>query len=213
MSKVSLVNKSITDKITKSTVILDPAGLSYMQSSFSGAGGASGAIYKLLDTNKPNYEVINHFKKFKDLDDLYKNNKNNLSVAHYGSYNDNNIKLIHTVGPDFRTSKYLQEILNNTQETDKLFYKIYDDVYKEFIRVSNENKGKAKLTLRLLPISSGIFINNDFISKFKVFRSLIITYHKLNDKYKKELKTKPKIYLYDKDDHKLMKFLSQIKLN
>ena len=209
MSKILLVNKPITDKLTKSIVILDPAGLSYMQSSFIGAGGASGSIYKLLNTSKPNLDVINHFKKFKDLDDLYKNNINNLSISCYGIYNNNNIKLIHTVGPDFRTSKYLQEILCDTNKTDKLFYKIYDDVYKEFIKISNQTKNK--LTLRLLPISSGIFINNDLISKIKIFRSLIINYHKLNEKYKKEIKTKPKIYLYDKDDYKLMKFFSQLK--
>ena len=212
MSKITLVNKAITDKLTKNTVILDPAGLSYMQSSFLGAGGASGAIYKLLNTTKPNSEVINHFKKFKDLDDLYKNNTHDLSVSHYGSYNDNTIKLIHTVGPDFRTSKFLQDILCDSNKTDKLFYKIYDDIYKEFIRISVNGNNKLKLTLRLLPISSGIFINNDLISKIKIFRSVIINYHKLNDKYKKEIKTKPKIYLYDKEDYKLMKFLSQLKL-
>lgn len=195
--KATLVNKAITDKLTKTTVILDPAGLSYMKKSFIGAGGASGAIYKLLNTTKPTDEVIKHFSKFASQDDLYKNN--NDSIACYGSYGD--IKIIHAVGPDFRSSKYLQEILCNTEQTDKLFYKIYDDIYKEFTKLNNK-----KLTLRLLPISSGIFINNDLISKIKIFRSLLVNYQKLNEKYK----IKPKIYLYDKTDFKIMKFLSQL---
>jgi len=203
MIKISLVNKAITDKISKNTVILDPAGLGFMKSSFNGAGGASGAIYKSINTNKPNSDVINHFSKFKTEDDLYKNNSANLSVAHRGSYNNNEIKLIHTVGPDFRNSKYLQDVLCNTKQTDKLFFKLYEDVYKEFIKISNENKGK--LTLRLLPVSSSIFINNDFISKIKLFKAMLNAYVKLNEKYK----IFPKIYLYERLDYDIMKFLAK----
>jgi len=203
MVKISLVNKAITDKLAKNIVILDPAGLSYMKSSFNGAGGASGAIYKLININKPNSDVITHFNKFKNEDDLYKNNSANLSVARFGSYNDNQIKIIHTIGPDFRNSKYLQDILSNTQQTDKLFFKLYEDVYIEFIKAIGDNRNK--LTLRLLPVSSGIFINNDFISKIKLFKAMLNAYVKLNEKYK----IQPKIYLYDKTDYDIMKFLAK----
>lgn len=201
MIKISLVNKSITDKLSKNTVILDPAGLSYMKSSFNGAGGGSGAIYSLLNTNKPNSDVITHFSKFRTEDDLYKNNVSKLSVARFGSYNNNEIKIIHTVGPDFRNSKFLQDILCNTQQTDKLFFKVYEDVYKEFIKVDD----KKKLTLRLLPVSSSIFINNDFISKIKLFKAMLNAYVKLNEKYK----IFPKIYLYERIDYDIMKFLAK----
>lgn len=201
MIKISLVNKSITDKLSKNTVILDPAGLSYMKSSFNGAGGGSGAIYSLLNTNKPNSDVITHFSKFRTEDDLYKNNSANLSVARFGSYNNNEIKIIHTVGPDFRNSKFLQDILCNTQQTDKLFFKVYEDVYKEFVKVDD----KKKLTLRLLPVSSSIFINNDFISKIKLFKAMLNAYVKLNEKYK----IFPKIYLYERIDYDIMKFLAK----
>lgn len=201
MIKISLVNKSITDKLSKNIVILDPAGLSYMKSSFNGAGGGSGAIYSLLNTNKPNSDVITHFSKFRTEDDLYKNNVSNLSVARFGSYNNNEIKIIHTVGPDFRNSKFLQDILCNTQQTDKLFFKVYEDVYKEFIKVDD----KKKLTLRLLPVSSSIFINNDFISKIKLFKAMLNAYVKLNEKYK----IFPKIYLYERIDYDIMKFLAK----
>ena len=203
MVKISLVNKAITDKLAKNVVILDPAGLSYMKSSFLGAGGASGAIYKLINVNKPNNDVITHFNKFKSEDDLYKNNSANLSVARFGSYNDNQIKIIHAIGPDFRNSKYLQDILSNTQQTDKLFFKLYEDVYIEFIKAVGDNRNK--LTLRLLPVSSGIFINNDFISKIKLFKAMLNAYVKLNEKYK----IQPKIYLYDKTDYDIMKFLAK----
>lgn len=205
MIKISLVNKSITDKLTKNTVILDPAGLSYMKSSFNGAGGGSGAIYSLLNTNKPNSDVITHFSKFRTEDDLYKNNSANLSVARFGSYNNNEIKIIHTVGPDFRNSKFLQDILCNTQQTDKLFFKVYEDVYKEFVKVDD----KKKLTLRLLPVSSSIFINNDFISKIKLFKAMLNAYVKLNEKYK----IFPKIYLYERIDYDIMKFLAKTMVN
>lgn len=199
MDKKLFVNKSITDKITKNSVILDPAGLYFMKNGFSGAGGASGGIYKLLDTKKPNEEVINHFIQFKNEDELYEKNKNNLSVACYASYNNDKIKLIHTVGPNFMISKYLNNIINdrNDKKLNELFLKIYEDVYKEFMK---QYKINNKLKLRLLPISSGIFINNDLNLKIKIFKSLISNCLYLNNKYK----IQPKIYLYDKNDYDLM---------
>jgi len=197
-----LINKSIIDRINKNIIIIDPAGLYFMQSSFLGAGGASGSIYKLLDTNKPNNEVINHFMKFKTENDLYEKNKKNLSIAFYSSYNNDKIKIIHTVGPDFRNSKYLLNIIsdNDLTKLTELFYKIYNDIYKEFMKEYEKNK---KLKLRLLPISSGIYINNNLKLKIKLFKVLLVNYFILNDKYK----IQPKIYLYDKNDYELMKSL------
>jgi hypothetical protein len=200
MDKKLIVNKSITDKITKNSVILDPAGLYFMKNGFSGAGGASGGIYKLLDTKNPNEEVIKHFMKFKNEDELYEKNKSNLSIACYGSYNNDKIKLIHTVGPNFMASKYLYNIINNDRNDNKLnelFLKIYEDVYKEFMEQYKKNN---KLKLRLLPISSGIYINNNLRFKIKIFNSLILIYLYLNEKYK----IQPKIYLYDKNDYDLI---------
>ena len=56
-----IVNKSIIADLDKNDVILDPAGLGFMQHSFTGAGFASHAIYKLLSSDKPNKDVIKHF--------------------------------------------------------------------------------------------------------------------------------------------------------
>jgi len=202
---LKLVNKAITDRINKNSVILDPAGLYYMKSSFIGAGGASGIIYKLLDTNKPNPDVISHFSQFKTEDNLYEKNSKELSIAYYSSYNNDDIKLIHTVGPNFMISKYLKDIIMDDDNTRlyQLFYKIYNDVYYQFIIQYGENN---KLKLRLLPISSGIFINNDYNLKVKIYKALIYNCLFLNRFYKIE----PTIYLYDKNDYELMKLLCKV---
>ena len=193
-----IVNKSIIDKLDKNDVILDPAGLTFMKTSFKGAGWASNAIYELLSTSKPNPDVIKHFSQFKTEKYLYEKNKNNLSIAYYTSYN--NIKIIHAVGPDFRTSSYLKKIINNDDLTElhELIFKIYKDIYKSFM---NEYKKNKHLKLRLLPISSGAFINFNQELKIKLFKSLKSVYQELNNKYK----IIPVIYFYDKDDYTLFK--------
>jgi hypothetical protein len=194
-----IINDSIINDLDKNDVILDPAGLSFMQKNFSGAGWASQAIYKLLSEKKPNTDVIKHFKQFKDDDYLYEKNTNNLSIAYYTSYK-NNIKIIHAVGPDFTLSHYLKKIIKNNDLTDlyNLFYKIYNDIYKTFI---NEYRNNNCLQLRLLPISTGAFIGFNKNYKIKIFKCLKNIYQSLNKKYN----IKPVIYLYDKDNYKLFK--------
>ena len=61
-----IINESILYNYDKNDVIVDPAGLPFMQTSFQNAGFGSGAIYKQLSTTKPNPEVINHFLQFKN---------------------------------------------------------------------------------------------------------------------------------------------------
>jgi hypothetical protein len=170
-----------------------------MQTNFSGAGWASQAIYKLLSEKKPNPDVIKHFKQFKDNNDLYEKNTNNLSIAYYTSYK-NNIKIIHAVGPDFTFSNYLKKIIKNNDLTDlyNLFYKIYNDIYKSFI---NEYRNNNCLQLRLLPISTGAFIGFNKYYKIKIFKCLKNIYQLLN----KEYNIIPVIYLYTEDDYKLFK--------
>ena len=82
----------------------------------------------------------------------------------------------------------------------QLFYKIYKDVYYQFIiqyRINN------KLKLRLLPISSGVFINNDYKLKVKIYKAFIYNCIFLNRLYKIE----PIVYLYNNNDFELMKLL------
>ena len=173
-----------------------------MQNSFKGAGFASQAIYKLLSTSKSNPDVIKHFSQFKNENYLYEKNRNNLNIAYYSSYN--NIKIIHAVGPDFRESSYLKKIIENNDKTDLyyLMYKIYDDIYKSFINEYEKNK---KLKLRLLPISTCVFINNNINYKIKIFKCLKNIYQELKTKYK----ILPIIYFYNKDDYNLFKNIIQ----
>lgn len=193
-----ITNNSIIDNLNKNDVIVDPAGLRYMQTNFNGAGYASQAIYKLLSTSKANPDVIKYFLQFKNEDYLYEKNKDNLSVAYYSTYN--NIKIIHAIGPDFRNSNYLKKIIENNDSTElcKIFYKIYNDIYKSFM---NEYRNNNCLQLRLLPISTGAFIGFNKNYKIKNFKCLKYIYQSLNKKYN----IKPVIYLYDKDDYKLFK--------
>jgi len=194
-----IINAPITDNLNENDVILDPAGLTYMKTKFIHAGWASEAIYNLLEEKQPNPDVIAHFKQFNNADYLYEKNTNNLSIAYYTSYK-NNIKIIHAVGPDFRFSDYLKKIIENNDliELCKLFYKVYDDIYKSFIY---EYRRNICLKLRLLPISTGAFIDFNKNYKIKIFKCLKKIYQSLNKKYN----IKPVIYLYDKDDYKLFK--------
>jgi hypothetical protein len=194
-----IINASIIDNLDKNDVILDPAGLTYMKTKFIHAGWASDAIYNLLEEKKPNPDVITHFNQFNNADYLYEKNTHNLSIAYYTSYN-NNIKIIHAVGPDFRFSQYLKKIIENDNLTDlyNLFYKVYNDIYKSFIY---EYRRNICLKLRLLPISTGSFIEFDKNYKIKIFKCLKNIYQILYKKYT----IKPVIYLYDKNDYKLFK--------
>jgi hypothetical protein len=193
-----IVNKSIVDDLDKNDVILDPAGLAFMQNSFMGAGWASNAIYELLSTTKPNKDVIKYFSQFKNEKYLYEKNKNNLSIAYYSSYN--NIKIIHAVGPNFNNSSYLKKIIMKQDLTElyELMYKVYNDIYNTFM---TEYKKNSKLQLRILPISTGSFIDFNKNYKIKLFKNLRTIYQQLNTKYK----ITPFIYFYDKEDYTLFK--------
>jgi hypothetical protein len=192
---IDIINKPITYNVTENDVITDPAGLHYMKSSFSGAAGASHKIYSLLNKDKPNANVIKHFSQFKNRDALYEHNFENKSVAIFSKYN---IKVIHAIGPDFTSSKYLKSLLDTEDELYNIFFKLYKDIYKAFYLQYKKNNN---LHLRLLPISTGIFINNDPKYKKKLFKIFLRIYLILNKKYK----ITPTIYLFDKDDYKLFK--------
>jgi hypothetical protein len=197
-----IINSSIVNNLDKNDVILDPSGLEFMKKTFKGAGGASCAIYQLLSTETPNQDVIDHFSQFNSEKNLYEENISNLSIAYYSSYNDNNIKIIHAVGPNFTTSIYLLNILkeNGIQKLYELMYKVYDDIYKTFIIQYNKN---PDLKLRILPISSGLFINTSPKDKETIFTCLKLIYQELNEKNN----IKPVIYLFNVDEYTLFKKL------
>jgi hypothetical protein len=191
---IIIINKSIIYNINENDVILDPAGFDYInQNTTLGAGGASKPIYALLKTTHFNKDVIKHFSQFKKEEDLYDKNKNNKSIACFTKYD--NINIIHAIGPDFRSSRYLKNIIedDNSSKLDKLFFKVYDDIYNQFII---QYKLNENLKLRLLPISSGVFINFNEEYKIKIYKSFLKNYLLLNKKYK----ITPSIYFYYKPD-------------
>jgi len=95
-------------------------------------------------------------------------------------------------------SIYLKQIItsNNSNRLDELFLKLYEDIYREFVM---QYKLDTTLKLRLLPISTGIFINNNIDYKIKIFKSLIRIYIILNEKYN----ITPVIYINDINDYNI----------
>jgi hypothetical protein len=176
-----------------------------MQKTFKGASAASGEIYDLLTSIKPNDDVIYHFSQFKSNENLYEKNVNKISRAYYTTYNTKkNIQLhiIHAVGPDFRFSTYLQEIIKDTDETKlfNLIFELYEDIYIEFIKNYKLNN---KLQLRLLPISTGVFIGQNETYRIKLFKAIIISCMILNKKYE----INAAIYLYFKSEYDIFNAL------
>ena len=179
-----------------------------MQKTFKGASAASGEIYDLLTSIKPNDDVISHFSQFKSNENLYEKNVNKISRAYYTTYNTKkNIQLhiIHAIGPDFRFSTYLQEIIKDTDETKlfNLIFELYEDIYIEFIKNYKLNN---KLQLRLLPISTGVFIGQNETYRIKLFKAIIISCMILNKKYE----INAAIYLYFKSEYDIFNALYAI---
>jgi hypothetical protein len=119
--------------------IVDPAGLNYIHGDPERARGASGAIYELIGLNK----------KPKFPDDV-KNSIHNETKAKYYKYSNNSkdYHVIHVVGPDFRES--LTRNVPGRAIDEQQLSEAYKNVFVEFCKSSCE-------TLRLLPISGGIF--------------------------------------------------------
>jgi hypothetical protein len=218
-------NISILDYLTYYDFIVDPAGLEYMQGEkLKGAGGASAAIYRYNTNNmfKENNvnnnstdiieldkKTIDHFNKF-NMDNLYNSEE---ECVYYHAYQYGILKIIHAIGPDFNSTIF-DKIKENKAEIYKIFYKIYHDIYKVFIRESNkknenrEEEKKLKYNLRLLPLSIGLFSNGDENKKIilKCFKEI---YLKLNATYG----ITPTIYFYNKKEYDLFNKMIDINVN
>lgn len=114
----------------QATVITDPAGLPYVRGVTKGAGGAAGAIYNFLGLNGG------------PLPDDVKARIHSIGDACYHDYNGK--KVIHVVGPDFRQGKWSE------REAAIELARAYRNVLHEFV-ISEAD------TLRLLPVSAGVF--------------------------------------------------------
>eukprot|EP01060_Flectonema_neradi_P009232 TRINITY_DN16599_c0_g1_i1.p1 TRINITY_DN16599_c0_g1~~TRINITY_DN16599_c0_g1_i1.p1 ORF type:complete len:357 (+),score=51.54 TRINITY_DN16599_c0_g1_i1:71-1072(+) len=147
--------QSGTEPETIDVVIVDPAGLHHIQGLPAGAGGAAGAIYKWLgiDLNQP-------------FDDRIRQKISAPTHACRYVYADGTKSVIHAVGPDLRTYSDIWEVKRALTST-------YVNIFKEFaehIRPEldifrpndlNINNAEPWGTLRVLPVSGGIF-SGDF---------------------------------------------------
>ena len=127
----------------QSTVIVDPAGLNFIQrNNTAGAGGASGAIYAKIGINTFADEVIYSIK--------------NVTEAKWHTYR-REYTVIHVVGPIYEQHKDAEF---KTQLTIA-----YKNVLQQFLDYLQATPGKT-ITLNLLPISGGIFSSG--ISQLKM---------------------------------------------
>ena len=146
----------IVNELGDNDIIVDPAGLNFMQTNFNGAKGLSASIYLLLDpiynTSSPD-DVQKYFKNFTDENDLFKiDKKNKNAFHHYYNYNDKKIHLIHAIGPNYRG-----ESLTHIKDEYKNFMILYNDIYNEY----NNIKTITDKNLRLPLHSTGQFSGGD----------------------------------------------------
>lgn len=119
------------------TVILDPAGLPYIQKlGPKSAGGAAGAIYNFLG-----------IKEFPEFPSSVRKAVRKPSDAALHVYNHQPV--IHVVGPDFRDPEVAKE---GEAAARTRLARTYKNVLKNFLRA-----GPQATLLRLLPVSGGIF--------------------------------------------------------
>lgn len=109
--------------------IVDPAGLEYIKNGAAGAGGAAGAIYKHIGLTGAFPEAVRN-AMFGPTD------------AKFHDYDG--AKVIHCIGPDFREGEWSE------REAAVELSRAYRNVLHEFVM-------SEATTLRILPISSGIF--------------------------------------------------------
>lgn len=113
----------------ENTVITDPAGLHHIRGTPDGAGGASGAIYNWLGLRKA-------------FPDDVRRSIGRVGDAKYHDYDGK--KVIHVVGPDFRTGKWSE------REATIELARAYRNLLHEFVMSDAE-------VLRIAPVSTGIF--------------------------------------------------------
>ena len=125
--------------------IVDPAGLNYIKNGPKGAGGAAGSIYKHLG--------IARNRAFpKEVRDAIVREGD---ASHYRyRTTDGVIDVVHVVGPDLRVSPPPKE-----EEAIAWLAHAYGAVLREFLRVAvgGDRLAPTPTTLRLLPVSGGIF--------------------------------------------------------
>lgn len=126
---------NVLDGLNENIVLLDPAGLRFIQNGATkGAGGLSGQIYTKFQIQFFPADVQANITKEQD--------------AFYFQYNPTShvppVRIIHAVGPI---------LSNDTKDEHHLFLTlVYSNIFYQFLEHCSDND-----TLRLVPISTGIF--------------------------------------------------------
>jgi len=137
-------------------VVVDPAGWRYVGKTgeVKGAGGAAGAIYDWLGLKKTGgkfpAEVRQHFNT---------NTEEEAETrAKYCAYNTG-MCVIHVVGPKIRT------VQNALHDLSRTYVNVFDEFCKVFEGPAATSRPPSQV-LRLLPISSGIFLQNKKLDRY-----------------------------------------------
>ena len=169
-------------------IIVDPAGLNFMQKNFDGATGLSGDIYNNLlhpkYKNSSPYDVQKYFKNFTDENDLFKIDKKYKNAFHH-YYNDvsyKNIHLIHAIGPNYRKKN-----ITNIIDEYKNFMILYNDIYIEYNNINTIKDKNLKLPLHSTGQFSGGDSNMNYILICLALAYLYI-YCTINEGNKDEVK-------------------------
>lgn len=137
-------------------VVVDPAGWRYVGKTgeVKGAGGAAGAIYDWLGLKKTGgkfpAEVRQHFSA---------NTEEEAETrAKFCAYNTG-MYVIHVVGPKIRN------VQNALHDLSRTYVNVFDEFCKVYEGPATTSR-PATQVLRLLPVSSGIFLQNKKLERY-----------------------------------------------
>eukprot|EP01061_Rhynchopus_euleeides_P021570 TRINITY_DN35173_c0_g1_i1.p1 TRINITY_DN35173_c0_g1~~TRINITY_DN35173_c0_g1_i1.p1 ORF type:complete len:346 (+),score=103.43 TRINITY_DN35173_c0_g1_i1:61-1098(+) len=158
----------MTDEPSGHTVVIvDPAGMHHIQGVPAGAGGAAGAIYKWLGDALPQDEPFPRSVRKEILGPT-----NASRYCYDGGEGAGPKCVIHAVGPNLRESKYadMADPVEARAAVKRDLTQTYMSILKEFAvhlkpelvggwrhDESDHNTYQPWATLRVLPVSSGIF--------------------------------------------------------
>ena len=173
LRNICVVPQSVVSSVDQNTVIVDPAGLPFIQGDVAihMAGGASGAIYETIGIDGFPAEVIESITAPTDAAWWPYENKASPSSPYV---------VIHVAGPDFRRDKrYSLARLTSA----------YYSVLVCMLQIMEADKKRRKL--RLLPISSGVFAGAIGATTMIMltWRALYAAWNKLTNSEKNTMRT------------------------
>jgi hypothetical protein len=173
---IRVVPQSIVSSVDQNTVIVDPAGLPFIQGdvAIDKAGGASGAIYETIGIDGFPAEVIESITAPTDAAWWQYENKASPSSPYV---------VIHVAGPDFRRNK------RTARYSLARLTSAYYSVLLCMLQIMEADKKRRKL--RLLPISSGVFAGAIGATTMIMltWRALYAAWNKLTNSEKNTMRT------------------------